>query len=141
MHKPDQIARAFQIESEVDLKVARLTYENKLYSRTIFSAQQSMEKMVKACLAAKGIYTTDHHISSVFGAVFGSQLEGVQEIVEAIDALESYGARARFPLYRRADLPIWIPSREYGDDHARVALKKAEFVFDRLRPEIESQAQ
>ena len=137
MHKPEAVAKAFLIESEVDLNVAKLTYEGQIYSRTIFNAQQSMEKAVKACLASKGIFTTDHHISSVFSAVFGRDLEAIDELVEAIDALEQYGARARFPLYRRGDLPIWIPSREYGEDHAGSALRKAEFVFEKLRPEVE----
>ncbi len=137
MHKPEAVAKAFLIESGVDLRAAKLMYEGEVYSRTIFSAQQAMEKVVKACLASKGIFTTDHHISSVFSAVFGGDLENIGDIVDAIDALEQYGARARFPLYRRGDLPIWIPSREYGEVHAGSALRKAEFVFEQLKPEVE----
>lgn len=141
MHKPDLVARAFLIESEVDLNVAKLTFKNQIYSRTIFFSQQSMEKMVKGCLAAKSIFTTDHRISSLFAAVYGSELGDVDEIVEAIDSLEQYGARARFPLYRRSDLPIWIPSKEYNQSHAEVALKKAEFIHHTLKPHLEQVVQ
>ena len=137
MHKPNNVARAFLIESEVDLEVAKLTFENQIFSRTIFFAQQCMEKVVKAALAAKGIFTTDHHISSLFSAVYSGELSETEKLVEAIDSLEQYGARARFPLYRRGDLPIWIPSREYNQDHAGVALKKAELVFGVLKPALE----
>ena len=137
MHKPAEVARAFMIESGVDLQVAKVTFENQIYSRTIFSAQQCMEKIVKGALAAKGIFTTDHHISSLFSAVYSQELPEMDKLVEAIDSLEQYGARARFPLYRRGDLPIWIPSREYGEEHALKALKKAELVFETLKPDLE----
>lgn len=137
MHKPCEVARAFRIESEVDLDVAKITFEKEIYSRTIFFAQQCMEKIVKAALAAKGIFTTDHHISSLFSAVYSEEISEIDKLVEAIDSLEQYGARARFPLYRRGDLPIWIPSREYSKDHAGVALRKAELVFSALKSDLE----
>ena len=55
MDRAKEIARAYLIESEVDFEIARILYQNGFNSRTVFFAQQSSEKIVKACLSLKGI--------------------------------------------------------------------------------------
>lgn len=48
MHDPEEIARAFLIESEVDYRVSQLLRGTEFHSRTIAFAQQAVEKLVKS---------------------------------------------------------------------------------------------
>lgn len=137
MHDPIEIAKAFRIEGQVDFDIARLLSGTDYHSRTIYFAQQAVEKTIKAMLALKGIFTTDHNLSSMFRAVYQPDLADVDEVVAAIDALERHGARVRFPLYQRADLPLWIPSRGYREEDAAKALRTAERVFQTLGPHLQ----
>jgi len=137
MHEPQAIAKAYLIESEVDYKIAVLLSGTEYHSRTIFLAQQAVEKMVKACLALRSITTTDHNMSSLFKAVYGPELPDANELVRAVDALERHGARVRFPLFHRPELPIWIPSQSYREEDARRALQTATTVINALRPYVD----
>jgi len=133
MNRAKEIARAYLIESEVDFEISRILYQNGFNSRTVFSAQQASEKVVKACLALKGIYTTDHNLSSIFINVYGNQIPEIDRIANAITELERHGTRSRFPLYHRPNLPIWIPSRDYTVDDAMNCLANLEFIFKTLK--------
>jgi HEPN domain-containing protein len=133
MDRAKEIARAYLIESEVDFEVSRILYQNGYNSRTVFFAQQASEKIVKACLAMKGIYITDHNLSSIFTNVFREQIPDVDRIVTAITELERHGTRSRFPLYHRPNLPIWIPSKEYKVDDAMNCLANLEIIFKTLK--------
>lgn len=139
MHTPKEIAAAYFLESSIDVQTARLTCINGLYSRTIHFAQEAVEKISKAFLATRDIYTRDHKTSTLFMAVFGSRIPEADEIHKAMLSLEKHGARARFPLYQRTDLPLWVPSKVYGDDEAQEALSQAEFIFKALKPYIEKE--
>ena len=133
MHAPQDVAQAFLIEGEVDIALAKLLSGTEYHSRTIYFAQQAGEKMVKACLALKGVYTTDHNLSSTFRAVYESVFPEMEEIVRDMDALERHGARVRFPLFSRADLPLWIPSKSYTEEDALRALRSGEHLCDVLK--------
>lgn len=133
MHHPKAIANAYLIESEVDIQTARMAYINSIYSRCIYFAQQSAEKIVKACLALEKVYTTDHNTSAVFMAVFKNDIDAIDKIISSITELEKLGSKARFPLFQREDLPIWIPSKGYSEQEAMAALEKGEAVFRQLR--------
>lgn len=133
MHHPKAIANAYLIESEVDIQTARMAYINSIYSRCIYFAQQSAEKIVKACLALEKVYTTDHNTSAVFSAVFKNDIPSIEKLMASVTELEKLGSKARFPLFQREDLPIWIPSRGYSEQEAMVALEKGEAVFRQLR--------
>ena len=133
MHNPRSIANAYLIESDVDIQTARMAYINSIYSRSIYFAQQSAEKIVKACLALEIVYTTDHNTSAVFMAVFKNDIPKIDKVIQSITELEKLGSKARFPLFQREDLPIWIPSRGYGEKEAMDALEKGEAVFRLLR--------
>jgi len=137
MHEPRAIAKAYLIECDVDFKVANLLAGTEYHSRTIFLAQQAAEKMVKACLAVRGIYTTDHNMSSLFKAVYGAELPQADEVGRAVDALERHGARVRFPLFQRPELPIWIPSQSYRREDAQRALELAGSVIGILRAHLD----
>jgi HEPN domain-containing protein len=133
MDRAKEIARAYLIESEVDFEVSRILYQNGFNSRTVFFAQQASEKIVKACLALKGIYITDHNLSSVFTNVYREQIPEMDRILTAIAELERHGTRSRFPLYHRPNLPIWIPSKEYKVDDAMNCLANVEIIFKTLK--------
>ncbi len=133
MDRAKEIARAYLIESEVDFEVSRILYQNGFNSRTVFFTQQASEKIVKACLALKGIYITDHNLSSIFTNVFREQIPEVDRILTAITELERHGTRSRFPLYHRPNLPIWIPSKEYKVDDAMNCLANLEIIFKTLK--------
>lgn len=136
MHTPKDIAEAYLLESSVDVQTARLTHVNGLYSRTIHFSQEAVEKITKACLAMRNIFTRDHKTSTLFMAVFSSSIANAETIYQAMLSLEKHGARARFPLYQRTDLPLWVPSKVYGEEESKEALAQAEYVFESLKPFI-----
>ncbi len=137
MHDPQEIARAFLIESDVDYRVTLLLCGTEFHSRTIAFAQQAVEKLVKACLALRGVVTLDHNLSSLFRALYQADFPEMDELVRHIDTLERHGARPRFPLFQRRDLPMWVPSRDYREGDATRALQSAEYVVQRLRPHLD----
>jgi len=137
MHDPEEIARAFLIESDVDYRVTQLLRGTEFHSRTIAFAQQAVEKLVKACLALRGVVTLDHNLSSLFRALYHADFPEMDELVRHIDILERHGARPRFPLFQRRDLPLWVPSRDYREEDATRALQSAEYVVQRLRPHLD----
>lgn len=138
MHDPRDIVEAYLIESEVDIEAARLTYVNGLYSRTIHFSQEAVEKITKACLTMRSVVTRDHKTSTLFLAVFKGEIDDIEKIYEAIISLEKHGARTRFPLYQRKDLPLWIPSKVYGEPEAMEALSKGEYVYKVLKEFVQS---
>jgi HEPN domain-containing protein len=138
MDRLKEIARAYFIESEVDFQICRILYQNGFNSRTIFFAQQAAEKIVKACLALKEISIADHNLSSVFANVYRDQFPEMSQIIKAITDLERHGAKARFPLYHRQSLPIWIPSKGYKVDDAMKSLANLESIFNTLKQFLDS---
>ncbi|MBN2372761.1 HEPN domain-containing protein [bacterium] len=138
MHDPKDIVEAYLIESEIDIEAARLTYVNGLYSRTIHFAQEAVEKITKACLTMRSVVTRDHKTSTLFLAVFRGEIDDIDKIYGAIISLEKHGARTRFPLYQRKDLPLWVPSKVYGESEAMEALSKGEYVYKVLKEFVQS---
>jgi HEPN domain-containing protein len=133
MHEAREIARAFFIESEVDYRIAQLLSGTEYHSRTIYFIQQAVEKIVKACLSLKNIRTVDHNLSALFAAVYQEDFRNMDDLVRGIDSLERHGARVRFPLFQRPDLPIWIPSRSYTDGDAGRAMRTGDVVYQSLK--------
>ena len=133
MHDPKKVAEAFLIESGADFQAARVLFRNGCYARSIYLAQQSVEKALKAALGLRGIYSTDHSLSPVFSALYANDFPEIERLVAAVQALERLGGRARFPLYHRDDLPVWIPSREFGKAASASALTDCEFVYQHLK--------
>jgi HEPN domain-containing protein len=136
MHEPGEIARAFLSESDVDYRVAQLLRGTEFHSRTIAFAQQAVEKLVKACLALRGVVTLEHNLSSLFRALYRADLPDMDELVKHIEELERHGARPRFPLFQRRDLPLWIPSRDYREEDAARAMYSADYVVQRVKPHV-----
>jgi HEPN domain-containing protein len=137
MHDPVEIARAFLMESDVDFRVAQLLRGTDFHSRTIAFSQQAVEKIVKACLALRGVVSLEHNLSSLFRALYQTQFPDMDEMILHIDALERHGARPRFPLFHRRDLPLWVPSRDYREEDATRAFQSSEFILGRLKPYLD----
>ncbi|MBI5190210.1 MAG: HEPN domain-containing protein [Nitrospirae bacterium] len=137
MHSLKSIARAYLIEGDVDIKMARLAFINSFYSRSVFFSQQASEKAVKACLVMKEVFSSDHNITALFRALYESRIRDFEQVQAAAVRLERYGAKARFPLYQRPDLPIWVPSHSIKEAEAGECLEGGELVYNRLREYLE----
>ncbi len=137
MHDPDEIARAFLIESDVDYQVAQMLSKTPFHSRTIAFAQQAVEKLVKSCLALRGVVSLEHNLSSLFRALYQIDFPDMDELVRHIEELEHHGARPRFPLFQRRDLPLWVPSRDYREEDGVRAMRSADYVVQRVKPHLE----
>jgi HEPN domain-containing protein len=133
MQPPRKISEAFLVESGTDFHAAKILFRSGSFARSVYLAQQSVEKALKAALALRSIFSTDHNLSPIFSAVYRDSFAEMDRLVVAVQSLERLGAKARFPLYHRDDLPIWMPSREFGRKEAASALTDCEFVYQAVR--------
>jgi HEPN domain-containing protein len=131
MRRNNEIARAFLVEARTDLRSGRGLSQLGEYARTVTHCQQSVEKALKAMLATQGLFSATHDVSEPFRTTF-PELSEVDRIADIASRLESIGARSRYPLFGRTDLPIWIPSEQYRQPDAQQALDEATFVFNTL---------
>jgi HEPN domain-containing protein len=127
-----QIARAFLREAQSDFNAAGILRTAGEYARSVLHAQQTVEKAVKAVLAARGIIITGRHQVSADFSVNCSDLPDHARITQIAVRLERIGSRSEYPLFGDPNRPIWIPSEQLGDADARQALDEATFVFDTL---------
>jgi HEPN domain-containing protein len=114
-----KIAIAFLTESQSDYKAVSILIKNKQYNLAIYHAQQCVEKLLKACLAAEGkIGIYKHEIFYFFKEIFGDKLDsGDMKILEDnVPELEEEWADSRYPEWENEQ--IWIPSEEYSLDDA-----------------------
>lgn len=115
-----KIATAFFIEAQSDYNTVPILIENKQYNIAIYHAQQCVEKLLKACLAAEGkIGIYKHEIFYFFKEKLGSKFEKDDMIVleNNIPELEEEWADTRYPEWESEN--IWIPSEEYNIDDAK----------------------
>lgn len=70
-----KIASAFLTESKLDLKSAKLLFENGIYSRAIYFAHQSSEKAIKSCLAIRNITSGEHKVTVFFEKEFSNDFD------------------------------------------------------------------
>lgn len=63
---------------------------------------------------------------------FFKDLENLNAIIEKVEWLEDIRIKSEYPLFRREDLPIWIPSERLTEEDAKKALENAEFVYNNL---------
>jgi HEPN domain-containing protein len=70
----NKIANAFLIESQSDNEAVNILIQNKKYSLAVYHAQQCIEKLLKACLAAEGkIGIYKHEIFCFFIETLGNK--------------------------------------------------------------------
>jgi len=78
MFEFSKIASAFLTESKLDLRSAKLLFENGIYSRAIYFAHQSSEKAIKSCLAIRNIISGEHKVTVFFEKEFNIHFFHVQ---------------------------------------------------------------
>jgi HEPN domain-containing protein len=115
-----EIARAFLVEARSDGEAVRVLMENKQYSLAIYHAQQSVEKLLKACLAAEGkIGIYKHEIFYFFKEALGDKFKDdeMNILVNSVPELEEEWSATRYPGWENNR--IWIPSESYTAEDAR----------------------
>lgn len=133
-----EVARAFFKEAMADLRAAHLLKDGGEHSRAVAACQQAVEKAAKAVLALKGIIVLEHDVADRLVSAF-SEMEDVRQLARKIRALELEGARTRYPLFGRVDLPIWTPSERYDKEAAEAAIADALEVIHKLTAFIEQE--
>lgn len=128
----EQITRAFLREARSDLNSAGILHAAGEHARSILHAQQTVEKVIKAVLAARGIVVTGRHQVSPDFATHCADLPDHAGIARIGARLERIGSRSEYPLFGDPNRPIWIPSEQLNDADAQQALDEATFVFDAL---------
>jgi HEPN domain-containing protein len=135
----EDIARAFLREAQSDLHSAQVLLTASEHARSIAHAQQTVEKSLKAVMAARGtVVTGRHQVSSDF-ATFCADLADAVRITRIAEHLERLGSRSEYPLFGDPNRPIWIPSEQLDQVDAQQALDGALFVFDRLSEYLAAQ--
>jgi HEPN domain-containing protein len=133
-----EIARAFVKEAKVDLHSARLLSDGGAYSRAVAACQQAVKKIAKAALVLKGIIVLEHQVADRLVVAF-PQMKNVRQIARKIKAFELEGAKTRYPLFGRVDLPIWMPSDSYNEGDANEAIADAEWVIQEIVTFVEQE--
>lgn len=139
-----QIAEAFLIEADTDLKAAKIAYENDIYSRCVFFNQESVEKTLKTGLAVLGVYDlASHKVSNCFSQKFVGIIDAslINEISILAEVVESEWIRSRYPDWEDRSQPIWIPSKQYNKDDAEKALSVARKIHEMIKDILESKFQ
>lgn len=127
-----QIFDALIIEARSDLRSSKLLLDGTEFSRSIYHSQQAIEKVMKAGLILAGIVVTDDHwVSDRFMQSF-STMPNIMNIIRDAKYLERQATKSRYPLFRDAERPIWIPSREYTELDATDAYMKAVNIFKNI---------
>jgi HEPN domain-containing protein len=133
-----QVARAFLREAQSDLNSARALIAVGEFARCIAHAQHTVEKALKAVLAARGtVITGRHQVAADFRATCADVPDAVR-IAQIAFRLESTGSRSEYPLFGDPNRPIWIPSEQFQQADAQQALDDAIFVFDSLTQHLAS---
>ena len=105
--------------AEMDLRVSRLAFENKIYIYSAYHAQQAVEKYLKAFLISKDQpYPRTHDIKFLIYKCMEIDESFRQLLDMDVDKLTIYATGTRYPEYEF----------EVTDDMAREALEKAEKV-------------
>lgn len=135
MTQNTDIAKAYLIEANNDFEVVSLLIENKKFSAATYHAQQAVEKLLKACLAAEGkIGIYKHEIFSFFLNEFKDKTDNttMAKLEDAVIPLEENWAISRYPDW--SVKPIWIPSQQFTLDNAIMSETRMRTVFEILTP-------
>ncbi len=128
-----QIFDALMVEALSDIRSAKLLLDGTEFSRSIYHSQQAVEKAMKASLVLAGIIITDDHwVSDRFMQSF-SAIPNIQNLIRDAKYLERQATKSRYPLFTNPDRPVWIPSREYTEQDAADAYRKAIAILKAIK--------
>jgi HEPN domain-containing protein len=132
MLREKQIARAFYLEANADLRMAELAYRDGVYSRCVSMSQQVVEKILKSALAMVGVYgLKEHEVSRYFTEKYSEIVTEslMSEIAGLARPIEVEWIRSRYPDWTDPTQPVWIPSEQYDQSSAEKALSGAKSVY------------
>jgi len=124
-------------EAECDIESAINQLQNSRYHKSIFEAQQSSEKMMKACLALEGLTQVyDHDPRSLFASEV--MIRADDKFLDSLRAIirETDWLMAQYPYVRYARLrshQVLSPLDRYEKKHAEKAIKIAEDAFKTIK--------
>jgi len=129
------IAKAFLIEANNDYDVVSMLVENEKFNLATYHAQQAVEKLLKACLAAQGkIGIYKHEIFSFFLKEFNKRIDDdtMQILEDAVVPLEESWSISRYPDWTSE--PIWVPSQRFTFEDGEISESRMNTVFEILVP-------
>ncbi|MDI6810800.1 MAG: HEPN domain-containing protein [archaeon] len=128
-----EIAEAYLLEAVNDYDAVPILIAHEKYNLAVYHAQQAVEKLFKACLAAEGaIGIYKHEVFRHFKEVFSTKIDAqtMNSIEENVIELEEEWALSRYPDWEVE--PIWIPSRGYTKQNAEERRNNMNIVFEIL---------
>ena len=133
-----KFARKYFEESVKDLERAIRAFNLSDYPQSVFYAQQSVEKGVKAMLEVKRkvVYNHGPELIGIFSEVFSREwIDDYAVIIESLEFLTEYYTRARYPFLFKGVVysPNDIISKEIAEKGIKLAKKVVEVVRNYLR--------
>ncbi len=129
MVESKDIFEALMAEAQSDMRSAKLLLDGNEFSRSIYHSHQAVEKSMKASLVLTGIVITDDHwVSDRFMQAF-PDMPNIRNLMHDSKYLERQATKSRYPLFTNAERPIWVPSREYTEQDAEDAHRKANAIL------------
>ena len=128
-----EIAEAYLLEAFNDYDTVPILILHEKYSLAVYHAQQAVEKLLKACLAAEGaIGIYKHEVFRHFKEMFDTKIDAktMNVIEENLIELEEEWALSRYPDWDVE--PIWIPSQGYTKQNAEERRENMNKVFEIL---------
>lgn len=125
-----EVAKAYLIEAHNDYEVVSLLIEKEKFNLAVYHAQQAVEKILKACLAAEGkIGIYKHEVFSFFINAFNDKIdiETMALLEESVVPLEENWAISRYPDWSKDSM--WILSQQYTLDNAKMNEMRMQTVF------------
>jgi len=129
-------AIAFWKTSRDDLGRAEDAMQEKAFSYVVFHSQQCVEKVVKALLEMKQIFSKDHDISDLFVLYFlkpetdENQRKVMYDIFDSLEWFKGKWNASRYPFIK--DGKVVTPSEDFTEIEASIALVRAKSVFQEI---------
>ncbi len=126
-------AMAMLKDGERDYLISNTLVENGFFDKSVYHAQQSIEKCIKSILICFGIFQKSHFVGKFLLEVVNEQdiphkwREKLSLVAELSEEIEPDVSLSRYPGI--IDNNLWLPYEEYDKEDAENARKKAETVL------------
>ncbi|MBI3391819.1 MAG: HEPN domain-containing protein [Nitrospirae bacterium] len=130
----EDFARAWLGDAERDLQAAHLLGREGLHEKSVYHAQQTVEKSLKAVLVCLGLFRKTHAVAEVLREKLTSEgiapewQEPLAEAVRAALTIEPEFTWSRYPGIE--DGAVWVPQEAYDSFDSGEASTKAERVLE-----------